>query len=117
MKNQSVATSGLTEEELNLLNSPLGLKCLFADKKTNIQKALRMAKYELEFKRLQAELIKLQNWVIAKNKKIVIIFEGRDAAGKGGAIRRITAHINPRQFRIVAFLAPILNPSPSRISR
>ena len=106
MKNQSVVTSGLTEEELQLLNSPLGLKCLFSDKKTNIQKALRMAKYELEFKRLQAELIRLQNWVIAKNKKVVIIFEGRDAAGKGGAIRRITAHINPRQFRIVALPKP-----------
>lgn len=106
MKNQSVVTSGLTEEELALLNSPLGLKCLFADKKTNVHKALRMAKYEVEFKNLQAELIKLQNWVIAKKKKIVIIFEGRDAAGKGGAIRRITAHINPRQFRIVALPKP-----------
>ena len=106
MKNQVVATKKIDEEDLQLLNSPLGLKCLFADKKTNVDKALRIAKHEMEFKRLQAELIKLQNWVIARKKKVVIIFEGRDAAGKGGAIRRITAHINPRQFRIVALPKP-----------
>ncbi len=108
MKNQAVTDKKLSEEEQLLLNSRLGLKWLFADKKTNLHKALRMAQYETEFKRLQAELIKLQNWVIARNKKIVIIFEGRDAAGKGGAIRRITAHINPRQYRIVALRKPTI---------
>ncbi len=108
MKNRTTISSKLTEEDFQLLNTPLGLKCLFSDKKTNLQKALRMARYEMEFKRLQAELVKLQNWVIARNKKIVIIFEGRDAAGKGGAIRRITAHINPRQYRIVALPKPTI---------
>ena len=106
MKRKADILNRLSDTDLELLNSPLGLKYLFADKKTNLDKALRMAKYEMEFKELQVELIKLQNWVIAKNKKIVIIFEGRDAAGKGGAIRRITAHINPRQFRIVALPKP-----------
>ena len=76
------------------------------DKKTNVEKALRLVKSEIKIKELQAEIIKLQNWVIAKNKKVVVIFEGRDAAGKGGAIRRITEHINPRQFRIVALPKP-----------
>ena len=106
MKDPAAENYGLSDDELQLINTPLGLKCLFSDKKTNIDKAVRMTKYEMEFKRLQAELVKLQNWVIAKKKKIVIIFEGRDAAGKGGAIRRITAHINPRHFKIVALPKP-----------
>ena len=72
---------------------------------------MRSARHELKIKELQTELIKLQNWVIAKNKKIVVIFEGRDAAGKGGAIRRITAYINPRQYRIVALPKPTVEES------
>lgn len=96
----------LSPEDLKIINSPIGLKHLFADRKTDLQKALRMAKYEIELRELQADLVDLQNWVINNNKKVVILFEGRDAAGKGGAIRRITAHINPRHFRIVALPKP-----------
>lgn len=96
----------LTEEDIEILNSKIGLKYLFADKKTNYEKALRIARYEINLRELQAELIKLQTWVINENKKIVIIFEGRDAAGKGGAIRRITAHINPRHYKKVALTKP-----------
>lgn len=96
----------LSDADLELLNSPLGLKYLFADKKTDPAKALRLAKYETRLRELQAELIKLQEWVISGNRKVVILFEGRDAAGKGGAIRRITAHINPRQYKIVALPKP-----------
>jgi polyphosphate kinase 2 len=96
----------ISKEDLELLNSPLGKKMLLADKKTNVEKALRLVKSEEEFHALQAQIIKLQNWVITKNKKVVVIFEGRDAAGKGGAIRRITEHINPRHFRIVALSKP-----------
>ena len=98
--------SGLTKEDLELLNSSMGLKYLFADGKTNVHKALRLAKYESSLAELQTQLVKVQNWVIQQEKKVVILFEGRDAAGKGGAIRRITAHINPRQFRIVALPKP-----------
>ncbi len=96
----------LSDAELELLNSPLGLKYLFADKKTDVAKALRLAAYEEQLRDLQAELIKLQEWVINEGKKVVILFEGRDAAGKGGAIRRITAHINPRHYRIHALPKP-----------
>lgn len=96
----------LTAKELELLNSKIGLKYLFGGKKVNVKKALEKAKYENELKQLQVELIKLQNWVIEKDKKIVILFEGRDAAGKGGAIRRATEYINPRHFRIVALDIP-----------
>lgn len=96
----------LTEEDIEILNSRIGLKYLLADKKLNYEKALRLARYELELRERQTELIKLQNWVIEHNEKVVILFEGRDAAGKGGAIRRITAHINPRFYRIVALPKP-----------
>lgn len=96
----------LSKEEVAILNSKIGLKHLFSEKKLNYEKALRQAKYEIELRALQTELIKLQNWVIKEKKKIVILFEGRDAAGKGGAIRRITAHINPRHYKIVALPKP-----------
>ena len=56
--------------------------------------------------RLQAELVKLQDWVVAERKRIVILFEGRDAAGKGSAIKRITQRLNPRVCRVVALPAP-----------
>jgi len=95
-----------TTEELEILNSKLGLRALFKSKNTNPDKALRDVKYINELRKLQTELIKLQSWVIKKNKKVVILFEGRDAAGKGGAIRRITEYINPRHFRIVALDIP-----------
>ena len=98
----------LTAEDVTILNSKIGLKYLIADKKTNVDKALRLAKYELQLRDLQAELIQLQNWTIREGKKIVVLFEGRDAAGKGGAIRRMTAHINPRYYRIVALRKPTL---------
>ncbi len=55
---------------------------------------------------LQAELIKLQDWVVANDEKIVVIFEGRDSAGKGGAIKRITQRLNPRVCRVVALPKP-----------
>ena len=63
-------------------------------------------KYEKTLINLQRELVKLQEWVIQEGKKIVIIFEGRDAAGKGGTIKRVTEHLNPRHCRVVALSAP-----------
>jgi len=62
--------------------------------------------YEKELFRLQVELVKLQEWVRKKGLKVVIIFEGRDAAGKGGAIKRITESLSPRVCRVVALPAP-----------
>lgn len=98
----------LTPEDIAILNSRIGLKHLFYEKKINVEKALRYAKYEIRVREYQAELIKLQNWVIQQRQKVVVLFEGRDAAGKGGAIRRITAHINPRYYRIVALPKPTI---------
>jgi polyphosphate kinase len=62
--------------------------------------------YEKELYRLQAELVKLQEWVRAEGARLVVVFEGRDAAGKGGTIKRITQYLNPRIARIAALPAP-----------
>jgi len=62
--------------------------------------------YERELFRLQTELAKIQEWARATGERVVILFEGRDAAGKGGAIKRITQYLNPRVARIVALPAP-----------
>jgi len=62
--------------------------------------------YEKELLRLQAELVKLQEWVRAEGARVVVIFEGRDAAGKGSTIKRVTQYLNPRVARIVALPAP-----------
>ena len=62
--------------------------------------------YEKELRRLQVELVKLQEWVRTKGLKVVVIFEGRDAAGKGGVIKRITESLNPRICRVVALPTP-----------
>ncbi|MGC2197057.1 MAG: polyphosphate kinase 2 [Terriglobales bacterium] len=62
--------------------------------------------YEAEIFKLQVELVKLQEWVKAKNARIVILFEGRDAAGKGGVIKRIMERVSPRIFRVAALPAP-----------
>jgi len=62
--------------------------------------------YEKELFRLQLEFVKLQEWIKAQRLKVVVIFEGRDAAGKGGVIKRITQHLNPRICRVVALPAP-----------
>ena len=81
-----------TPEEIDLLNSDLGLHTLLQNKKINPFKALEEIRYLKELKEKQRELIKLQNWVIKNDQKVVVLFEGRDAAGKSGAIRRITEY-------------------------
>lgn len=67
---------------------------------------LTRATFEKELKKLHVELVKLQEWVKHTGAKIVILFEGRDAAGKGGVIKRITERVSPRVFRVVALPAP-----------
>ena len=62
--------------------------------------------YERELSRLQTELVKLQEWIRHENLRVVVLFEGRDAAGKGGAIKRITESLNPRICRVVALGTP-----------
>lgn len=76
------------------------------DEKNSDGKRLKRKRYEKELRRLQAELCKLQDWIKYKGLRIMVVFEGRDAAGKGGTIRAITERVSPRVFRLVALPAP-----------
>jgi polyphosphate kinase 2 len=69
-------------------------------------KKLKRKQYEKELRKLQAELCKLQDWIKHKGLRVIVIFEGRDGAGKGGAIRALTERVSPRVFRLVALPAP-----------
>lgn len=100
------AESPLTSSDLALLNTNKGLISLLRKRDIKIKEVLEELRYEDELTRLQVELVKLQRWVQENNKRIVIIFEGRDAAGKGGTIRRFTEHLNPRSMRVVALPKP-----------
>ncbi len=71
-----------------------------------LEKILYNLEYENQLYKLQSELVNLQEWVSKNKKRVCIIFEGRDAAGKGGAIRRMTQHLNPRARRVVALAKP-----------
>src|SRR4026208_1969963 len=73
---------------------------------TTEKKKLKNKKYVKELRKLQAELCRLQDWVKHKGLRVMILFEGRDGAGKGGTIRAITERVSPRVFRLVALPAP-----------
>lgn len=77
-----------------------------AQGKANINGKMKRKHYEKELKKLQVELCHLQDWVKAEGARIIIIFEGRDAAGKGGMIKAIAERVSPRVFRLVALPAP-----------
>ena len=88
---------------------PLTLSATADDKLETTEVALHRAQRRLYFRelfRMQAELVKLQDWVVKTGHKVVILFEGRDAAGKGGVIKRITQRLNPRVCRVAALPAP-----------
>ena len=74
--------------------------------KKRLTEILNKIEYEKELLHLQAELVNLQQWVAKHNKRVCVIFEGRDASGKGGSIRRFTEHLNPRSMRVVALTKP-----------
>lgn len=75
-------------------------------KHSSKSKRLDKSLYESELSRLQAELVKLQEWVISEQLRVCVVFEGRDAAGKGGAIKRILERTNPRVVKVVALATP-----------
>ncbi|WP_456442754.1 polyphosphate kinase 2 [Psychroserpens sp.] len=96
----------MTEKDLNSLNSKKGIEALLRQNHIDTDKAIQNVKYEKRLEKLQEEMLILQQWVAKNNKKVVILFEGRDAAGKGGAIRRIIQHLPPRAIRVVALPKP-----------
>jgi polyphosphate kinase 2 (PPK2 family) len=83
---------------------PVTRQVVEVERTESAKQARRM--YFRELFRLQAELVKLQDWVVHTGRKVVIIFEGRDAAGKGGVIKRIVQRLNPRVCRVAALPAP-----------
>ncbi len=104
--NRDLIDSYDEELELELEDRPLDpLSDLDVGGGTLAEKDSR-SEYFRELFRLQAELVKLQDWVVHTGHKIVILFEGRDAAGKGGVIKRITQRMNPRVCRVAALPAP-----------
>ncbi len=92
------------QKKLDALSQKSGLRLLAKGKR--VEKALRTVRYEEDLVKLQVELIKLQNWIFENKKRVLVIFEGRDAAGKGGAIKRFTERLNPRRYRVVALPKP-----------
>ena len=85
---------------------PKAIDKLFKEGKYPYTDRIARAAYEKEKKKLQIELLKVQNWVKLTGQKIVVIFEGRDAAGKGGTIKRFMEHLNPRAAKVVALEKP-----------
>ena len=96
----------LCEEDMRLINSRDGLIQLLQTNRIKLKPVIEMLRYEAELRGLQVELVRMQRWVHETEKRVAILFEGRDAAGKGGAIRRFTEHLNPRSMRVVALPKP-----------
>ncbi len=99
-------SSGFTNKELTALSTKKGLTELLRTKRLSATRALNDLHYEEELRKLQIELVKLQRTVQLSGRRIAILFEGRDAAGKGGTIRRFIEHLNPRTARVVALAKP-----------
>jgi polyphosphate kinase 2 len=96
----------LIEKDIDIINSKKGLEALLRLNRLDYYKGIKNVKYEKRLEKLQEEMLILQQWVANNNKKVIILFEGRDAAGKGGAIRRIIQHLPPRAIRVVALPKP-----------
>lgn len=96
----------LSPEELSDLHSTRDFIQLLRSKSVDVARIQSSIKYEYELESLQIELVKLQRWVQETGKRLAILFEGRDAAGKGGTIRRFIEHLNPRAMRVVALPKP-----------
>jgi len=96
----------LTKLDLISAKSRKQLAAIDKDRGLSTAKYLRRADYEAQLAALQGQLVELQRWVQRENRRVAILFEGRDAAGKGGSIRRFIEHMNPRSARIVALDKP-----------
>jgi polyphosphate kinase 2 len=96
----------LRHELAEMRRDPEAIRRLFLTGEYPYQTRMRAAEYEKRKKELQVELLKVQRWVKETGQKIVILFEGRDAAGKGGTIKRFMEHLNPRGARVVALEKP-----------
>lgn len=97
---------GYTKDQLLVVKTRKDLIEIAGANDIKIDHVLRNFQYEYELDKLQTELVNLQRWVSNNKLRVVVIFEGRDAAGKGGAIKRFKEHLNPRSSRVVALSRP-----------
>ena len=98
----------LSKEDFELYSGKESFKEVLKSKlkKSRYDSLIDVVHYGSELLKLQAELVDLQQWAAKHKKRVCVLFEGRDAAGKGGAIRRFTEHLNPRSMRVVALTKP-----------
>ncbi|CAC9585717.1 Polyphosphate kinase 2 (EC 2.7.4.1) [uncultured Gammaproteobacteria bacterium] len=96
----------LSKKDFKLIHNREELKKNLSSKDISFESALKNYNYEKELVFLQIELNKLQSWIEQNNKRVIVVMEGRDAAGKGGSIRRFLEHMNPRSSRLVALNKP-----------
>ena len=96
----------ITAEEFQSIHSREELLDVMKKHNIKVDKFLKTDAYEKELKKLQAEMVSLQAWIREQKLRVAIIFEGRDAAGKGGSIKRYKEHLNPRNMRLVALNKP-----------
>ena len=96
----------LTVKDFENLKTNYNLIDFLKEKSNLYLKIENTIAYNIELRLLQIELVKLQQWISKQNKRVAVIFEGRDAAGKGGTIRRFMEHLNPRSSRLVALNKP-----------
>ena len=97
---------GLTAEQLKAVKTRSDLIAIAKENNIKVSKTLSKLRYEAELAMLQAEFVNLQKWIAQKKMRLAILFEGRDAAGKGGSIKRFKEHLNPRSSRAVALSKP-----------
>jgi polyphosphate kinase 2 len=100
---------GYSSEDFLNAKTRKDLIAIARKKDVDIENVVRNLKYELELGKLQSELVNLQQWVTKNNVRVAVLFEGRDAAGKGGSIKRFVEHLNPRSSRVVALSKPTDN--------
>ena len=93
-------------EEFSSIKTKEELRALLKQNGRNLSKIEFAIDYEDQLRKLQIELVKLQSWIIERGLRVAVLFEGRDAAGKGGTIKRFTEHLNPRAMRVVALTKP-----------
>ena len=93
-------------EQLLAAKTKADLIAIAKENKISIGSTLRKLKYEAELLQLQSEFVNLQKWIAQNKMRVAVIFEGRDAAGKGGSIKRFKEHLNPRSSRVVALTKP-----------
>ena len=93
-------------DHFNAVHKRADLLRIAKENNISLKKTLNKLKYEVELRKLQSEFVNLQKWISQNKMRVAILFEGRDASGKGGSIKRFKEHLNPRNSRVVALTKP-----------